>query len=232
MSQTPPEGYPTQHAASQPPPPGGTVPPAPPVPPGAPTAQPGVPPVPPGVPAAPYAAPLPPQPQGPYPPIAPPPQPPTWRSPGAAEDDPAPAAPYVFPAASQPQVTPVYAQEPAPPAPATLGMVAFALALLAAVGATLLAAGAALAAIAVVGDDLRAATAFDVRLLSPVKGEAILVEIAFWSGTALGIWAIVQGWIAAARRRGRGFGVAAIVIAALGPVVFLSTVVVIVAVGG
>jgi hypothetical protein len=37
-------------------------------------------------------------------------------------------------------------------------------------------------------------------------------------GTALGIWALVQGIVAVATRRGRGYGVAAIVLAALGPI--------------
>jgi hypothetical protein len=38
-------------------------------------------------------------------------------------------------------------------------------------------------------------------------------------GSALGVWAFVQGIVAVATRRGRAFGVAAIVFATLGPIV-------------
>jgi hypothetical protein len=40
-------------------------------------------------------------------------------------------------------------------------------------------------------------------------------------GTALGIWALVQGIVAVATRRGRAYGVVAIVLAGLGPLVTL-----------
>jgi hypothetical protein len=40
-----------------------------------------------------------------------------------------------------------------------------------------------------------------------------------FAGTALGVWALVQGIVAAATRRGRALGVTAIVLAALGPIV-------------
>jgi hypothetical protein len=40
-----------------------------------------------------------------------------------------------------------------------------------------------------------------------------------FAGTALGIWALIQGIVAVATRRGRRFGVVAIVLAALGPLV-------------
>jgi hypothetical protein len=62
---------------------------------------------------------------------------------------------------------------------------------------------------------------FDWRVLTPVRGWVLLGEIAFWLGTGLGVWALVQGVIAIVKDRGRGAGVAAVVIAALGPVVFL-----------
>ncbi|MEV7621311.1 hypothetical protein AB0N59_14365 [Microbacterium sp. NPDC089321] len=59
-----------------------------------------------------------------------------------------------------------------------------------------------------------------IAALSPARIETLWAEIMFWLGTALGIFAIVAGIIAIARRRGRGMGIAAIVIAALGPVLF------------
>lgn len=56
--------------------------------------------------------------------------------------------------------------------------------------------------------------------LSPARTETLWAEVMFWLGTALGIFAIIAGIVAVARRRGRGLGIAAIVIAALGPVLF------------
>ena len=61
---------------------------------------------------------------------------------------------------------------------------------------------------------------FDWSLLTPTRGWVLLGEMAFWLGTALGIWAIVQGLIAAVTRRGRATGIVAIAVAAVGPVVF------------
>jgi hypothetical protein len=61
---------------------------------------------------------------------------------------------------------------------------------------------------------------FDWSMLTPVRDWVLLAETAFWIGTALGIWALVQGVIAVVKDRGRGFAIAAVVIAALGPVVF------------
>lgn len=63
-------------------------------------------------------------------------------------------------------------------------------------------------------------TEFDWRVLSPVRDLVLLFEIAFWSGTAIGIAALVLGIVATARRAGRGAGIAAIVISVLGPVFF------------
>lgn len=60
----------------------------------------------------------------------------------------------------------------------------------------------------------------DLRVLTPVRDLVLVVEIAFWSGTALGIAALVVGIIATARDRGRPMGIVAIVLATLGPLVF------------
>jgi hypothetical protein len=48
---------------------------------------------------------------------------------------------------------------------------------------------------------------------------AVASLIQGFGGAAFGIWAIVQGIVAVATRRGRAFGVVAIVLAALGPVI-------------
>ena len=64
----------------------------------------------------------------------------------------------------------------------------------------------------------------DWRLLSPVRDFVLLGEVAFWTGTVLGTAAVVLGIVAAARGAGRGSGVSAIVIGALGPFVFAALV--------
>jgi hypothetical protein len=116
-------------------------------------------------------------------------------------------------------------QPPAEQPSKTLGTVALVLAVVALVvpsimiGFTAFAASESLAA-----SDLRLETAdvFELEYavmaaLSPVRGLVLAGEIAFWAGTAVGIWAIVQGIWAIAKRRGRGAGIAAVVVAALAP---------------
>lgn len=104
-----------------------------------------------------------------------------------------------------------------------LGTVALVLALLAAVGASLLAALASFniglgtgrqIAMGALGTD------FDWSILTPVRDWVLMGEIAFWAGTVIGVWALVQGIVAIATRRGRGAGIAAVVIAAVGPLIF------------
>lgn len=57
-------------------------------------------------------------------------------------------------------------------------------------------------------------------VLSPARDQVLWTEISFWTGTILGIAAIVLGIIAIRRRQGRGTGIAAIVVAAIAPVIF------------
>lgn len=64
----------------------------------------------------------------------------------------------------------------------------------------------------------------DLRVLSPVRDLVLVVEVAFWTGTVLGITALVVGIIATARDSGRPMGIVAIVMAALGPFVFAALV--------
>ncbi|GAA1963730.1 hypothetical protein [Microbacterium aquimaris] len=68
--------------------------------------------------------------------------------------------------------------------------------------------------------DLPADSDFDLALLAPVRELILFAEITFWSGTILGIWGLVQGIVAAVTGRGRGWAIAAIVLAALGPIVY------------
>ncbi|MGF3056717.1 hypothetical protein [Microbacterium sp. YY-01] len=60
----------------------------------------------------------------------------------------------------------------------------------------------------------------DLTPLIPVRGDVLFVELLFWGGTLLGIAAIVMGIIAIAKKKGRGFGIFAIILALLGAVAF------------
>jgi hypothetical protein len=98
--------------------------------------------------------------------------------------------------------------------------VALILALAATLGASIVLAVALGAIGAGVGPQVQSITPTSgLEILSPVREWVLVAEIAGWTGTALGAWALVQGIVAAARGRGRGLGVAAIVVAALGPFV-------------
>ncbi|MFT4220893.1 MAG: hypothetical protein QM611_10285 [Microbacterium sp.] len=166
-------------------------------------------------------------PQQPVPPQwAPPPLPPAAPSANGAPPIPpyggAYAAPYTAP------VHPQYSgalQQPAPQRPAALGIIAVVLASIAAVTT----APAAIASYQIgVGAgagllSLGAGDPFDMGILSPVRDWVLLAEVSFWTGTVLGVWAIVQGIIAIAKRRGRVAGIVAVVIAALAPFVFTLT---------
>ncbi|GAA4352186.1 hypothetical protein [Microbacterium rhizosphaerae] len=129
------------------------------------------------------------------------------------------AAPYTAPPA--PGYRP---RQPRPAGSRTLGAVAFILSLLAAVVAPIVASFAGWGIGAGVGaqqlsalSETNASTSAMLAALTPVRGEVLVAEIAFWAGMILGIWAIVQGIVAIATRRGRGFGIAAVIVAAIGP---------------
>lgn len=59
-----------------------------------------------------------------------------------------------------------------------------------------------------------------LAILSPARDQVLWAEIAFWTGTVLGIAAIVAGIIAIRKKQGRGAGIAAIVVAVAGPIIF------------
>ena len=195
-------------------------------------AQPSGPPAPPGA-----TPPLPPFPAGPgYPPAsgAYPPATPTYPPTGvhgypatpaypaapAAHDSQLPAtefaAPYAIPA-------PLGFAEPAPVRSGTLGVVALVAGILALVVAPIVAGIASYRIGLGVGREFAlrpSAASFDWTLLSPVRDWVLLGEVSFWAGTALGVWAIVQGIVAIVKKRGRGAGIAAVVVAVLGPIAF------------
>jgi len=74
-------------------------------------------------------------------------------------------------------------------------------------------------------------TQFDPSVFVPVRDWVLLGEVSFWLGTLFGVWALVQGIVAIARDRGRGAGIAAVVLAALGPFVFATGVVLFLSIG-
>lgn len=123
------------------------------------------------------------------------------------------AAPYRLPAAPR-----LPEQRTAPRSPA-LGLVALAVALIALIGSVTVAVVAIgqVAATATITGSLDAA---GLRALSPAREWVLVGEAAFWIGTALGLWALIQGVIAIAVNRGRGFGIGAVAVAAVAPAVF------------
>ena len=70
-----------------------------------------------------------------------------------------------------------------------------------------------------------------LSVLSPARSQVLWAEIAFWAGTILGIAAIVVGIIAIRRKQGRGQGIAALVVAVIGPVIFWLAVLILISVG-
>ena len=147
-----------------------------------------------------------------------------WASPPAGAYAPPPgyAPPVGYP------VPPAAASVSAYGAPATakrsaLGLVALALALVATIGASLFAAIASFQIGLGAGREIssRPFTGdFDWSVLTPVRDWVLMGEVSFWVGTAIGVWALVQGIVAVVKGRGRGAGIAAVVIAALGPIAF------------
>lgn len=138
----------------------------------------------------------------------------------------APVAPRAYappPGYTGPYGTPVAAVGPAAPGPA-LGLVALIVGCAAAVIPAVLVS---VAAYRVgVGASREIATRlfdvdFDWSILTPVRDWVLVAELSFWVGTALGLWALVQGVISIVTNRGRGFGIGAVVVAALAPVLYV-----------
>lgn len=122
----------------------------------------------------------------------------------------------------------------APPASRATGAAAFVAALIAAIVAPIVAAVMAYQIGAVLPNariGIDSSFTDDLSMLTPVRTQVLWAEIAFWCGTVLGTVAIVLGIIATAKRRGRGLGITAIVLAALGPFGFFLTVSVLLGIG-
>lgn len=180
------------------------------------------------------------------PPVPPVPQP-TYPAPGApaghgqaappAYGQPAYAPPtgaYTAGPAGYTGVPGAFAPAPAP-ASSALGIVALILAILALIVPSVIGGVAGFEVgkgIGVIDPEiLESPESVDLTIFSPVRGQVLWLEISFWLGTALGLWALIQGIVAIARRRGRGAGIAAVVIAVLAPL-FYGTIVTVVFVSG
>ncbi len=137
-------------------------------------------------------------------------QPPQYAQPGPY------APPYVAPS------PPVAQPMPQPPGSPLLGVIALVLAVLAAVGASILGAVAAWQVGVGAARELTTRTAADIdwSVLTPVRDWVLLGEISFWAGTVLGTAALVLGIIAIVKNRGRAAGIVAVVLAGLGPILF------------
>ncbi|WP_243232383.1 hypothetical protein [Microbacterium sp. CIAB417] len=61
-----------------------------------------------------------------------------------------------------------------------------------------------------------------LAFLSPARDQVLWAELSFWAGTVLGIAAFILGVIAIVKRRGRGMGIAALIVAVIGPVIFFT----------
>lgn len=67
--------------------------------------------------------------------------------------------------------------------------------------------------------------------LAPARDQVLWAELSFWTGTVLGVAAIVLGIMAIVRRQGRGQGIAGLIIAVIGPMLFAVVVVIMLATG-
>lgn len=59
-----------------------------------------------------------------------------------------------------------------------------------------------------------------LSILSPARDQVLWAELSFWTGTILGIAAIVIGILAFRKKQARGAGIGALVVAVLGPIIF------------
>ena len=120
------------------------------------------------------------------------------------------------------------------PRSTALGLSALIAALVAAIVTPILAGIMAYQIGASVPDAVTSGTMTDVSslaVLSPVRTQVLWAEISFWVGTVLGLFAIVAGIIAIAKRRGRGLGIAALIVAVLGPIIYFVVLAVMLSIG-
>lgn len=100
-----------------------------------------------------------------------------------------------------------------------LGTLALILALIAAVVTPIIAGISAFAIGRLLPQGVTTSTS-DLSILSPARDQVLWAELSFWTGTILGIAAIVVGIIAIRKKQGRGAGIAALVVAVLAVMIF------------
>ncbi|WP_243408981.1 hypothetical protein [Microbacterium sp. TPD7012] len=201
------------------PPPSGAVPPVPPAPFGA------VPPPPPAFPAAPPA------------PAAAPPAPPAYQAPVTPPAPPAYQTAPAYPVAPAPQAAPPGAYQvpvggyavptgaytvpdAAPRASGFLGILALIFAVVAAVVTPIVVGVAGFEIGRRLPEGISTTTDDVLSALSPARDQVLWAELSFWTGTVLGIAAIVIGIIAIRKKQGRGAGIGALVVAVIAPMIF------------
>ncbi|UYO96122.1 hypothetical protein OED01_10950 [Microbacterium sp. M28] len=147
----------------------------------------------------------------------------------------APVGAYQAPAGGYQSAAGPY-EVPAPPAPQsrTTGVLSLILSLAAAVVIPILGAVAAWE----IGrrlpgtvDALEPADMDSLAFLAPARDQVLWAEVSFWTGTVLGIVAFILGILAIVKRRGRGMGIAGIVGAVIGPVIFFTAVFIALSIG-
>lgn len=165
---------------------------------------------------------------------APPQQPAPYQTPPGAYTAPvggytAPVGGYSAPAGGYSPPAGAYQAPPArAPKSAAVGVIAFVLSLVAAVVAPIIAGIAGYEIgfrMPTVMDDVDSA-ASDLSFLAPVRDQVLIGEIGFWVGTLAGLAAIVLGIMAIAKRQGRVWGIIALIIGVIGPVMFFVVLVV------
>lgn len=169
---------------------------------------------PPAYPSTPPAAPA------PYPPAYPPAPP--AAPPGAYQ---VPVGGYAAPSGSY------TAPDAAPKPSGFLGLLALGLSILAAVVMPIIGGVSAFEVGRRIPQGVSGSTS-DLGFLSPARDQVLWTELSFWAGTVFGIAAIVLGIIAIRRKRGRGAGIAALIVAVLGAIIFFVAVFTAFAVGG
>lgn len=130
---------------------------------------------------------------------------------------PAPAAGYAPTGGYQPPV----ASQPKSP---VLGIVAFALSIIATAVASIIGGSAGYQIgfrLPTVTQQVDATTS-DLSFLAPVRDQVLMGEISFWLGTLAGIAAIVLAIMAIVKRAGRAWGITALVLGIIGPVIFFT----------
>ena len=146
--------------------------------------------------------------------------PPNQNLPAAPGYPTAPPGAYQVPVGGYAAPSGAYAvPDTTPRRSAVFGVLALVLALVAAVVAPVIASINAFAIGQVLPRNFTGSTG-DFSALSPARMQVLWTELSFWTGTIFGIAAIVLGIIAIRKKQGRGAGIAALILAVLGVVIF------------